>query len=130
MAEVVYQVEPELTVDEFLDILERSTLAERRPVEQLETIRKMLAHADLIVTARIEGRLVGISRALTDYAFVTYLSDLGVDEAHQAQGIGRELIRRTHEAAGTGTQLVLLACLLYTSPSPRDGLLSRMPSSA
>ena len=26
--------------------------------------------------------------------------------------------------------LLLLACLLYTSPSPRDGLLSRMPSSA
>ena len=24
----------------------------------------------------------------------------------------------------------ILACLLYTSPSPRDGLLSRMPSSA
>ena len=24
----------------------------------------------------------------------------------------------------------LRACLLYTSPSPRDGLLSRMPSSA
>ena len=24
----------------------------------------------------------------------------------------------------------LLICLLYTSPSPRDGLLSRMPSSA
>ena len=25
---------------------------------------------------------------------------------------------------------VILGCLLYTSPSPRDGLLSRMPSSA
>ena len=25
---------------------------------------------------------------------------------------------------------ILYACLLYTSPSPRDGLLSRMPSSA
>ena len=24
----------------------------------------------------------------------------------------------------------VMACLLYTSPSPRDGLLSRMPSSA
>ena len=24
----------------------------------------------------------------------------------------------------------ILSCLLYTSPSPRDGLLSRMPSSA
>ena len=39
-------------------------------------------------------------------------------------------------AAGTATTLVLLNsgpwvnCLLYTSPSPRDGLLSRMPSSA
>ena len=42
-------------------------------------------------------------------------------------------------AAGTATTLVLLnsgpwvnaqTCLLYTSPSPRDGLLSRMPSSA
>ena len=30
--------------------------------------------------------------------------------------------------AGTGKSF--LACLLYTSPSPRDGLLSRMPSSA
>ena len=27
-------------------------------------------------------------------------------------------------------QLIYISCLLYTSPSPRDGLLSRMPSSA
>ena len=30
----------------------------------------------------------------------------------------------------TGTTAAALTCLLYTSPSPRDGLLSRMPSSA
>ena len=30
----------------------------------------------------------------------------------------------------SGTHERLLVCLLYTSPSPRDGLLSRMPSSA
>ena len=29
-----------------------------------------------------------------------------------------------------GTARSLYTCLLYTSPSPRDGLLSRMPSSA
>ena len=29
-----------------------------------------------------------------------------------------------------GGDNVVAACLLYTSPSPRDGLLSRMPSSA
>ena len=28
------------------------------------------------------------------------------------------------------TSRIKLGCLLYTSPSPRDGLLSRMPSSA
>ena len=33
-------------------MLERSTLAERRPVDEPETIRGMLAHADIIVTAR------------------------------------------------------------------------------
>ena len=31
---------------------------------------------------------------------------------------------------GSGWSLVATICLLYTSPSPRDGLLSRMPSSA
>jgi len=30
----------------------------------------------------------------------------------------------------TGNLLTIKGCLLYTSPSPRDGLLSRMPSSA
>ena len=30
----------------------------------------------------------------------------------------------------TGTAESAIGCLLYTSPSPRDGLLSRMPSSA
>ena len=32
--------------------------------------------------------------------------------------------------AETAEKALPLACLLYTSPSPRDGLLSRMPSSA
>ena len=31
---------------------------------------------------------------------------------------------------GTGLFTNYVTCLLYTSPSPRDGLLSRMPSSA
>ena len=33
-------------------------------------------------------------------------------------------------AATVTTKLKVGTCLLYTSPSPRDGLLSRMPSSA
>ena len=34
------------------------------------------------------------------------------------------------DAAGIAVDILVNNCLLYTSPSPRDGLLSRMPSSA
>ena len=35
-----------------------------------------------------------------------------------------------HGQLDEATEDKIVACLLYTSPSPRDGLLSRMPSSA
>lgn len=105
-----YGLEPGLTVSEFVDLLERSTLALRRPVDDPVRIERMLRNADVIVTARDETRLlVGVSRALTDYSFCTYLSDLAVDQAFQKQGIGRELVQRTHAHAGRETTLILLA---------------------
>jgi GNAT superfamily N-acetyltransferase len=113
--DVTYQLEPDLSPSEFIDVLERSTLAQRRPVHDPDTIGAMLANAGLILTARFGGLLVGVSRALTDFAYCTYLSDLAVDEAYQRRGIGRELLRRTHEAAGRHTQLILLA-----APAARD----------
>ncbi len=120
--EVTYQLEPRLTVEEFIDVLARSTLAERRPVDKLDTIRTMLKKADVILTARVEGQLVAVSRAITDFAFCTYLSDLAVDQACQRQGIGRELIRRTHEAAGSQTMLILLAAPLARDYYPHIGM--------
>ena len=104
-----FQLSPDLPADEFIDVLVRSTLAERRPVEQRDTIQDMLANADILVTARCDGRLIGVSRAITDFSYCTYLSDLAVDLEFQRQGIGRELIRRTHKAAGLKTMLILLS---------------------
>lgn len=122
MPAVTYHLEPALSPEDFIDVLVRSTLAERRPVRDLETIRAMLKNADVIVTARLDGRLVGVSRAITDFAFCTYLSDLAVDENYQRQGIGRELIRRTHEAAGLQTTLILLAAPKAQSYYPHIGM--------
>ena len=124
VSDVVYAIEPfpELSVEEFLDVLRRSTLAERRPIDEPATIRGMLEHADIIVTARVDDRLVGISRAITDYHFCTYLSDLAVDQAYQRQGIGKELILRTHEAAGRKTQLILLAAPKARTYYPHIGM--------
>jgi ribosomal protein S18 acetylase RimI-like enzyme len=116
MDEVNFQLEPTLSPTEFVDVLTRSTLAERRPVDRPDLIKRMLEHAQVIVTARnAAGLLVGVSRAMTDFGYATYLSDLAVDEAYQRRGIGRELIRRTHEAAGLETTLILLA-----APKARD----------
>ncbi len=111
MTDFAYAIEayPALDEDAFIDVLRRSTLGERRPIDDRETIRGMLEHADVIVTARLDGRLIGISRAITDFSYCTYLSDLAVDAAYQRRGMGKELIRRTHEAAGRHTLLVLLA---------------------
>lgn len=119
---VQYNVEPDLAPEEFIEVLVRSTLAERRPIHDRKTIEQMLAHADVIATARSEGLLIGVSRALTDFAYCTYLSDLAVDVAYQRLGIGRELIRRTHEAAGRQTTLLLLAAPKAQTYYPHIGM--------
>ncbi len=119
---VAYQKEPTLTPGEFIDVLVRSTLSERRPVDDLDTIGAMLKNADVILTARLDGVLVGVSRAITDFAYCTYLADLAVDEQYQKQGIGRELIRRTHELAGLHTTLILLSAPKAQTYYPQIGM--------
>ncbi len=113
---------PEIGPDEFVDLLVRSTLAERRPIAELDTMRGMLEHANVIITARAEGCLVGISRAITDFSFCTYLADLAVDQNHQRRGIGKELLRLTHEAAGLSTMLILLSAPLARTYYPHIGM--------
>ena len=120
---IVYALEPNLEPSEFIDLLVRSTLAERRPAGEPARIEAMLKNAQIIVTARDEaGLLVGVSRAITDYSYATYLSDLAVDQAFQGQGIGRELIERTHQAAGFDTLLILLAAPKARSYYPHIGM--------
>lgn len=81
----------------------------RRPVDDLPRIQKMLDHANLTITAWEGEKLVGIARALTDFSFCCYLSDLAVDRAYQRQGIGQELVRRIQEAISAESMLLLLA---------------------
>ena len=103
-------------------MLQRSTLAERRPVDDPARIEAMLRNADIIVTARCGGLLVGVSRAVSDFSFCTYLSDLAVDENFQRRGIGRELIRRTHEAGGVQARLLLIAAPKAVDYYPHIGM--------
>jgi GNAT superfamily N-acetyltransferase len=120
--EVSYQLEPDLSADEFIAVLETSGLAERRPVAERARIEAMLRHADITLTARDGGRIVGVSRALADFGFCCYLSDLAVDRAYQGRGIGRRLIERTWDAAGRHTTLILLAAPKAVTYYPHIGM--------
>lgn len=122
---ITYALEPDLPAEEFRAILIASTLSERRPVDDLARLDRMLREADLVVTARDGKRLVGISRALTDFSYCCYLSDLAVDVAYQGQGIGRGLIAETHRSAGELTTLILVAAPKAESYYPHIGMKQR-----
>jgi predicted N-acetyltransferase YhbS len=81
----------------------------------------MLRHANLVVSAWDGDLMVGISRALSDFSFVTYLSDLAVRASHQRHGIGKELIRRTQAAGGPHAKLILLAAPAAEAYYPHVG---------
>jgi GNAT superfamily N-acetyltransferase len=106
---------------DFVDLLNRSTLAERRPVDDPKGIKAMLEHANLLCTAWDGTKLVGVARSVTDFEYCCYLSDLAVDQAYQKQGIGRELIRQTQSRLGPNAKIILLAAPKAETYYPRLG---------
>jgi GNAT superfamily N-acetyltransferase len=119
---VLYSAEPDLSAEEFRDVLVASTLSARRPVHDRARLDAMLRHADLVVTAREAGRLVGVARSVTDYSYCCYLSDLAVDATRQKLGIGKRLIEETRLRAGPRTTLILVAAPGAESYYPHIGL--------
>ena len=106
---------------EFVDVLQRSSLADRRPVEDLKCIRAMLEHANLLCTAWEGSTLVGVARSVTDFEYCCYLSDPAVDEKYQKNGIGRELFRPTKFQLGPRAKLILLASPKAETYYPNEG---------
>ena len=122
LPEVLYRSDVTITAEQFIDLLKRSTLDQRRPVHDQNRIQKMLDHGNVLITAWIDNKLVGVSRAVTDYSFCCYLSDLAVDENYQHQGIGKQLVYHTHEAAGPDTMMILLAAPAAVNYYPKIGM--------
>ena len=118
---VVYALEPDLGVEEFRAVLVASTLGERRPVDDEACLAGMLQHANLIVTARLAGRLAGVARSVTDFHYCCYLSDLAVDRELQGCGIGRELVDRTQSQLGPKAKLILLSAPAAVDYYPKLG---------
>jgi predicted N-acetyltransferase YhbS len=116
-----YETSRPISADEFIDALKRSTLAERRPIDDRKCIEAMLQHANLLCTAWDGEKLVGIARSVTDFEYCCYLSDLAVDEKYQKMGIGKELIRLTASKLGHKAKIILLAAPKAEAYYPRIG---------
>ena len=121
MSEIVYAIEKSLDVSEFIEVLINSTLAERRPVDDEQRISSMCNNANLIVTARLDGKLIGVARSITDFVYCTYLSDLAVDVKYQKKGIGKKLIEETKKITPQA-KLILLSAPAAVDYYPKIGM--------
>ena len=104
-----YKVNEPIDADQFIDVLRRSTLGERRPIEDRTCMEGMVRHGNLTVSAWDGEKLVGIVRCLTDFSYICYLSELAVDRDWQRRGVGVELINRAQEALGPRCTIRLIS---------------------
>jgi len=106
---IQYTTNKNITANEFINILERSTLGERRPIDDKKCIQGMLDHADILALAIDDGKIIGVARAVTDFHYACYLSDLAVDVAYQKMGIGQRLIDEVQKKLEKSCKIILLS---------------------
>ena len=106
---IQYQTNTAITTEQFIDVLRRSTLGERRPIDDYECMEGMVNNSNVLVTAWDGDKLVGVARSMTDFHYACYLSDLAVDRDYQRQGIGKQLQILTQQQLGKHCKLILIA---------------------
>lgn len=126
MSEVVYTREENLPVEDYIDVVGHSALGANRPINDPARVAGMLQGASLVVSARLDGRCVGLARCLADFAWVAYCADLAVHEDFQGRGIGEGLLRACKEILGDGVGMALIsvpsAVPFYEKMGERIGL--------
>lgn len=119
MHTIVYAQSRRITPEQLAHVFTRSGI--NRPVDDLPRLEKMLQHGSVLITAWDGANLIGVARALTDFSFCCYLSDLAVDRDYQKKGIGQALIAQVRSAIGNDTMLLLLAAPSAMSYYPKIG---------
>lgn len=107
------------SVEQIIEVYDSSGIT--RPTTDNARIKQMFTHANLIVTAWDNDKLVGIARSLTDFCYCCYLSDLAVSKEYQTQGIGKKLIEHTKQCIGEQTALILLSAPTAMDYYPKVG---------
>ena len=116
-----FKVNEPVSTDQFIGLLESSTLGERRPIQDRACMEGMVSNSNLIVSAWDGSALVGIARSLTDFHYACYLSDLAVHKNYQKSGIGKQLQSLTQEQLGARCKLILISAPAANSYYGRIG---------
>lgn len=95
----------------------------RRPADDLSRISAMFQHADIVISAWDADKLIGLCRALTDYSYCCYLSDLAVDREYQRKGVGEKMVEILQNDLGSQVSIILLASNEAMDYYPRLGFL-------
>lgn len=106
---IEYKINHPITSSQFIELLKRSTLDKRRPVDDRSCIEGMINNSNLMISAWHDDNIIGIARSMTDFHYACYLSDLAVDRSYQNLGIGKNMQRLTQEQLGPQCKLILIA---------------------
>ena len=106
---ITYEINKAVSATQFIDLLKKTNLAERRPLDDSECIKGMLDNSNLLISAWDGEHLIGVARAMTDFHYACYLSDLAVDEKDQNKGIGKHLLDLTQQQLGDKCKLILIS---------------------
>ena len=106
---IEYKVNIPISSTQFIELLNKSALGKRRPVDDVECMAGMVRNSNLMVTAWDGNRLIGIARSMTDFHYACYLSDIAVDKEYQRKGIGKKLQEITQRRLGEKCKLILVA---------------------
>ena len=106
---IEFKINEPITSEQFVGLLEKSSLAERRPIHNSECMEGVVKHSNLIVSAWYGDELIGIARSVTDFHYACYLSDLAVDQRYQKSGVGKRLLALTQEQLNEECKLILVA---------------------
>ena len=106
---IEYKINIPITPEQFISVLKKSSLADRRPIDDMECIKGMVENSNLIITAWEDNNLIGVARSVTDFNYACYLSDLAVNKKYQKNGIGKKLQELTQKQLGKKCKLILIS---------------------
>lgn len=117
---IEYKVNEPVNTADVIELYRNAGLP--RPIDDPDRIERMFAGSNLVISAWENGKLIGVSRSITDGAWSCYLADLAVLSDYQRAGVGRKLVEKTREAAGDESMVLLLSVPEAMEYYPKIGM--------